>query len=287
MDSVSNTAFVTLSRLRPRPFKGGGLGGLLPFCGVLFVGIALAQAPGAPAARPATGSVGRAAAPVAAAPAVTPVERFALSDATAGLKGGGPLYAMFELEQGKKPLSTLRCELYTELTPTTVANFVGLARGLRPYIAPELPGHKTWVRRPLYDGSWIHRVIPDYMIQGGDPQCSAIADCGGQHGMGDAGYSIPDEIRPELRFDRAGRLAMANKGPDTGSAQFFITERATPWLNGTATIFGQCEPLDAISALARLPHKSMNMPIDPVIIKRVIISFGVPLKPGPTPVRKP
>ena len=98
----------------------------------------------------------------------------------------------------------------------------------------------------------------------------------------------PRRDPPRAALRSAGRLAMANKALTPGSAQFFITERATPWLNGTATIFGQCEPLDTISALARIPHKSMNMPIDPVIIKRVITQLlAVPLKPGPTPVRKP
>lgn len=256
---------------------------LLPVCGLLSAGVAYGQ--GAAPPRPPTAPAGRA--PAVAAASVGPVENFTLADATAGLKGSGPLYATFELEQNKKPLATLRCELFSELTPLTVANFVGLARGLRPYVAPEQPGHKTWVRRPLYDGSWIHRVVPDYMIQGGDPQCSAMPFCGGQHGMGDAGFSIPDEIRPELRFERGGRLAMANKGPNTGSAQFFITERPTPWLNGTATIFGQCEPPDAIATIARLPTKTMNLPSEPVIIKRVLISFLAAPKPGTNTVRKP
>jgi peptidyl-prolyl cis-trans isomerase A (cyclophilin A) len=211
--------------------------------------------------------------PAAPAAAVTPMETFTLSQATAGLKGGGPLVATIELEQNKKPLASLRCELFSELTPNTVAHFVGLARGLRPFIAPESREAKKWVRRPLYDGSWLHRVLPDYLIQGGDPACAALYECGGMYGQGDAGFSIPDEIRPELRFDRGGRLALANKGPGTGSAQFFITERATPWLNGTATLFGQCEPADAISSLTRLPSKPMNLPQDPVIIKRITVAY--------------
>lgn len=283
MVAVAHTTSVSSLPLLPTSRRGRLLCWLMPGCALLCGGIAFGQAPASPP-RPLAGNAGR---PAGAAAVVTPVERFTLAEATFGLKGSGPLFATLELEQNKAPLATLRCELYSELTPNTVANFVGLARGLRPYIAPERPGQKTWVRRPLYDGSWIHRVVPDYMIQGGDPQCSAVPDCAGQPGTGDAGFSIADEIRPELRFDRAGRLALANKGPDTGSAQFFITERPTPWLNGTATIFGQCEPLDAISRIARLPSKPMNLPSEPVIIKRVLISFGAATKPGPNPVRKP
>lgn len=231
----------------------------------------------------------------AAAAAVTPIESFTLAQATVGLKGSGPLIATIELEQNKRPLASLRCELFSEQTPNTVAHFVGLARGLRPFIAPETRDAKKWVRRPLYDGSWMHRLLPDYLIQGGDPTCAAMHECGGLYGQGDAGFSIPDEIRPELRFDRGGRLALANKGPGTGSAQFFITERPTPWLNHTATIFGQCEPLDAIASIARLPTKPMDLPQDPVIIKRITVAYGA--APGavaagagkavPNPVRKP
>ncbi|MBL9008665.1 MAG: peptidylprolyl isomerase [Myxococcales bacterium] len=234
------------------------------FGGLCLAATAQAQPkPGAAAGKPA-----------GPAAVVTPMETFTLAQATAGLKGGGPLFATIELEQNKKPLASLRCELFTNLTPNTVAHFVGLARGLRPFVAPERRTEKLWVRRPLYDGSWMHRLLPDYLIQGGDPACAALHECGGLFGQGDAGFSIPDEIRPELRFDRGGRLALANKGPGTGSAQFFITERPTPWLNNTATIFGQCEPQDAISSIARLPTKPMNLPQDPVIIKRVTVAFG-------------
>lgn len=267
MDSVSNTAFVTPSRLRPRPFQGGALGGLLPFCGLLFVGTALAQAPGAPAARPAAGTVGRAAAPVAAAPAVTPVERFALSDATAGLKGGGPLYAVFELEQGKKPLSTLRCELYTELTPTTVANFVGLARGLRPFRDSETG---AWVTRPFYDGLIFHRVVPRFVIQGGDP----LGD-----GRGGPGYRLSDEIAPELSHDAPGIVAMANAlGGGFAGSQFYITERPTPTLDGSAAIFGRVvEGMEVVRRIAEAPRvlAAGSSTITPVYSERPVAPISI------------
>lgn len=247
-------------------------------------------------AQPKAGPPNRKAA--AATTSETPMESFTLAQATAGLKGSGPLVATIELEQKQKPLSTLRCELTSDLTPNTVAHFVGLARGLRPFVAPESRDPKRWVRRPLYDGTWIHRVLPDYLIQGGDPSCAVFSDCGGLHGMGDAGFSIPDEIRPELRFDRPGRLALANKGPNTGSSQFFITERPAPWLNNTATIFGQCEPAEAIRSIARLPARVTSVPMDPVIIKRVTVGYGEASGPSQgagqaagkavnNPVRKP
>lgn len=283
MVSVAKIAALTSHLFASPPRRR--LGWLLSVGGLLLADVASGQVSAVP--RPAAAPAGRAAAGAAAGASLAHAENFTLADATVGLKGSGPLFATFELEQKRQPLATLRCELYSELTPLTVANFVGLARGLRPFIAPELPGKKTWVRRPIYDGSWIHRVIPDYMIQGGDPQCPTIPDCGGQHGMGDAGFSIADEMRPELRFDRGGRLAMASRGPNTGSAQFFITERPTPWLNSTATIFGQCEPVSAVATIARLPFKPGNMPTEPVIIKRVVISYGTAPKPAQNTVRKP
>ena len=213
----------------------------------------------------------------AKSPAVTaPVEHmptFTLAQATAGLRGPGPLVATLELVQGDQELGTLRCELFPDQAPQTVANFVGLARGLRPWKHP-LQG--KWVQTPLYDGNWVHRTVPDYLIQAGDPQCSTVADCGGRHGQGDPGFVLENELSTVLRFDRGGRLAMAQKGKGIAGSQFFITERETPWLNGLYAIFGQCNPVQLIQTVARVETQPLDVPKVPVKIRRVLISLGTP-----------
>lgn len=208
---------------------------------------------------------------------------FTLLQATQGLPGNGPLRATIDVEQGGKPLGTLRCELFSDKTPLTVANFVGLARGTRPHRDPR---SEKSIKTPLYDGNQFHRLIPELLIQGGDPNC-ADANCLGQHGIGDPGYKIPDEIRDELRFDRGGRLGMALRGePGTGGSQFFITAREMPWLNGNHTVFGQCEPLDTIRAISNLETGALDVPKVPVRIKRVVISRGaIQTAAAPTPKR--
>jgi peptidyl-prolyl cis-trans isomerase A (cyclophilin A) len=184
-----------------------------------------------------------------------------LEAATKGLKGSGPLTAKIDVEQAGKPLGTFTCELYDKQTPTTVANFVGLARGLRPW--KDKSGQ--WVKKPLYDGLTFHRVIPNFMIQGGDPRGD---------GTGGPGYEFPDEFVPELKMDKGGLLAMANKGPGTNGSQFFITEKEAPWLTGKHTIFGACDPLDLEAKIARVPTGPRSAPTDPVTIKKVTLSRG-------------
>jgi peptidyl-prolyl cis-trans isomerase A (cyclophilin A) len=230
----------------------------LPLCGLFLQTLATAQVakPAAPAA-------------VITPPAEGP---FTLAQATQGLPVGGPLRASIELEQDGKPLATIRCELFADKTPLTVANFVGLARGLRPFRDPK---SGQWERRPFYDKGQIHRVIADFMIQGGDPWCASSPTCNGRPGTGDPGYAIADELRDELHFDRGGRLAMATRsGKDSGGSQFFITARETPWLNGSQTIFGQCEPADAIRAVAAVETQSADQPKVAVQIKRILISVA-------------
>ncbi len=118
-------------------------------------------------------------------------------------------------------------KLLPEKAPKTVANFVGLAEGTREWKDPRTG---QAVKRPLYDGTVFHRVIPDFMIQGGDPLGT---------GTGGPGYRFEDEIGPDNRFDKPGLLAMANAGPNTNGSQFFITEVPTPHLNRGHTIFGE------------------------------------------------
>ncbi len=188
----------------------------------------------------------------------------ALEDATKGVKGTGTLMAKIDVEQAGKSLGSFTCELFEKQAPKTVANFVGLARGVRPWKDPKTG---EWVKKPLYDGTVFHRVIPEFMIQGGDPKGT---------GTGDPGYEFGDEFDPSLQMDKGGVLAMANRGPGTNGSQFFITEKATPWLNGKHTIFGQCQPLDLEMKIARVPTGARNMPNDPVTIKKVTISRGTP-----------
>jgi peptidyl-prolyl cis-trans isomerase A (cyclophilin A) len=157
---------------------------------------------------------------------------FTLEDATKGLAGKGSLVADIKTDMG-----TLTCDLFDDKAPITVANFVGLARGIRPWKSPS----GEWVKKPGYDGTTFHRVIKGFMIQGGDPQGT---------GAGEPGYVIPDEIWPGAAHDRRGQLCMANRGKNTNGMQFFITDGGPRHLDGGYTIFGQCRPDDLIEKLA-------------------------------------
>jgi len=176
---------------------------------------------------------------------------------------------------------TLRCTLFEKETPETVANFIGLATGTKDWKNPVSGATKH--ATPLYDGTIFHRVIPNFMIQGGDPA---------GNGTGDPGYKFKDEIVPSLMFDRPGRLAMANSGPGTNGSQFFITEVPTPHLNGRHTIFGQCDDASVVlvKQIARMATDPTNdRPFRPVKIIHVSIVRGAAAtsaKPRTT-VKKP
>jgi peptidyl-prolyl cis-trans isomerase A (cyclophilin A) len=184
-----------------------------------------------------------------------------LVEATKGLRGKGPLVAKIDVET-KGVKTTFTCKLFDDKAPMTVANFVALARGMRPWKDPKTG---KWVKRPLYDGTTFHRVIPEFMIQGGDPE---------GNGRGGPGYEFGDETKSGLKFDRGGLLAMANRGPGTNGSQFFITEKPTPWLDGRHTIFGECEPIELQQKLARVPAAAGNHPVDDVVMKKVTIVRG-------------
>jgi peptidyl-prolyl cis-trans isomerase A (cyclophilin A) len=147
------------------------------------------------------------------------------------------LYAEMETSKGK-----ILIQLEFEKTPLTVANFVGLAEGTKHY--SKTPGEAPKAQnKPFYDGLTFHRVIPDFMIQGGDPQGT---------GGGDPGYKFRNEIDPSLKHDRAGILSMANAGPDTNGSQFFITHKDTPWLDGKHTVFGHVvEGQDVVNKIVK------------------------------------
>jgi cyclophilin family peptidyl-prolyl cis-trans isomerase len=176
----------------------------------------------------------------------------------AGIEGDGPLVATISTSMGD-----IRCELFERETPDTVANFVGLARGKKAFVDPAT-GDK--VVRPFYDGVEFHRVIPGFMIQTGDPTGT---------GTYNPGYGFADEIGDDLRHDRGGRLSMANTGEArSNGTQFFITESATPHLDGKHTIFGQCADLDAIKMIARVPSGPGDRPLQAVAIGTISFRRG-------------
>src|ERR1700744_2571116 len=166
----------------------------------------------------------------------------------------------------------IKVQLFPDQAPETVRNFVELAEGSRKWTDPRT-GAET--REPLYNGTTFHRVIPDFMIQGGDP----LGD-----GTGDPGYYFKDEFNPDLNFDVPGRLAMANSGPDTNGSQFFITEVPTEHLNQKHTIFGQCDEHSVliVQSIARVERDGNDKPLQPLILKKLtIVPDGQPIPPSP------
>jgi peptidyl-prolyl cis-trans isomerase A (cyclophilin A) len=184
-------------------------------------------------------------------------------------EGDGPLYAALETSVGRIVL-----RLFEQETPKTVANFAGLATGTRGWRHPKT-GEKQ-VGRPLYDGTLIHRVVPNFMIQMGDPLSHPVEGEPARIGSGDPGYRFEDEFPPELRFDRPGLVAMANSDrPNTNGCQFFITEVATPHLNRRHTIFGEVvEGFELVPRIARSPTGGGSLPLAPVVLRTVTLSRG-------------
>jgi peptidyl-prolyl cis-trans isomerase A (cyclophilin A) len=170
-------------------------------------------------------------------------------------------------------MGRITCQFFQKQAPKTVANFIALAQGTKDWTDPVT--NKLQHNKPLYDGTVFHRVIPEFMIQGGDPAGT---------GMGDPGYKFADEFDPNLGFDVPGRLAMANSGPNTNGSQFFITEVPTEHLNQHHTIFGQCDDSSVlvVKAIARVAVDQNDKPVTPVVLKKVtIIPEGQPQPPSP------
>jgi len=166
----------------------------------------------------------------------------------------------------------LTCTLFPDKAPIGVANFIGLAQGTKDWTNPISHAKKHGV--PLYDGTIFHRVIPEFMIQGGDPAGT---------GSGEVGFQFKNETSPTLKFDRPGRLAYANAGPDTNGSQFFITEVPYPHLNGGYTIFGQCDDTSValVKQIARMGRDSNDRPYRPVKINHITIAkAGAAPKPA-------
>lgn len=179
-----------------------------------------------------------------------------LAQFTAHLDGSGPLVATIATSKGE-----IACTLFETKTPIAVTNFVGLATGKLDWVDPSSNARVS--AQPYYNGLSFSRVIPDFLIQAGD----RAGD-----GSGHPGYTIPDEIVKELKHDRPGMLSMANAGPDTSGAQFFITTRATPHLDGRHTIFGQCAPDAIVLDISRAPADAQDRPLDPILIDGITFS---------------
>src|SRR5438874_10198518 len=165
-------------------------------------------------------------------------------------------YAVFDTTLGP-----IICRLFEKEAPNTVKNFTDLASGEREWTHPIT---RAKSKTPLYNGTIFHRVIPNFMIQGGDPAGT---------GFGGPGYQFEDETKGSAhKFDKPGKLAMANAGPGTNGSQFFITVAATPWLDGHHTIFGQViSGQDVADAITKVDKDSSDRPSTPVVIKHITI----------------
>ena len=168
---------------------------------------------------------------------------------------GTPMFAIFETNKGN-----IKIKLFADKAPKTVENFVGLAEGTKKFTDPKTDKETT---RAFYDGLIFHRVIPNFMIQGGCPLGT---------GTGDPGYRFADEFDKSLSHDKPGKLSMANAGPGTNGSQFFITVSATPWLDGKHTIFGEVvEGYEHVEAISKVKTGMNDKPAEAVVLKHVKI----------------
>ena len=183
----------------------------------------------------------------------------------------GP-YVVMDTSMGR-----ITCQFFQRQAPKAVANFIALVEGTKDWTDPATK--KMMHHKRYYDGTIFHRVIPEFMIQGGDPTGT---------GMGDPGYAFDDEFDPNLNFDRPGRLAMANSGPNSNGSQFFITEKTFDSGDGHYVIFGQCDDASVavVYAIARVPRNSDDKPLTPVVLEKVTI-FNQPPPPVPPPPPPP
>lgn len=206
-----------------------------------------AETPAPPAATPAPSTEK----PSAATPEATPADTSKPSAA----KHGPGVYAHITTSRG-----AMVARLFDKEAPKTVENFVMLAEGKKQWRNPRT---NTMVRRPYYNNLTFHRIIPGFMIQGGDPEGT---------GYGGPGFTFADEFNPKLRHSKAGILSMANSGPNTNGGQFFITLVPTPHLNDRHSVFGELvEGTDTLMAIGKVPTKEAGMPVKPVVIKSVRI----------------
>jgi peptidyl-prolyl cis-trans isomerase A (cyclophilin A) len=205
-----------------------------------------------------------AASPVLAAPQAAPAPAAPAATRPMGL------YMTFQTDLGN-----ITCKLYEKEAPVTVRTMVGLAIGKMSYIDPRT---KATTKKKFFDGLTFHRVIPEFMIQGGDPLGNGTGSPMGP------GFPYKNETSPALMFDGPGKLAMANSGPDTNASQFFITEMAYPSLNGGYTLWGQCDDagVEVVKKIARVKTGANDRPVTPVHIQHVIVE-----RVGPAPANAP
>jgi peptidyl-prolyl cis-trans isomerase A (cyclophilin A) len=178
-----------------------------------------------------------------------------LAEYTKDLSGTGQLTATIETSMG-----AFHCALFPDKAPMTVANFIGLATGKKPWTNPRT--QQVEKGKPFFDGLIFHRVIPRFMVQGGDPL---------GEGVGGPGYQFDDEVGNGLTM-QPGTLAMANAGPGTNGSQFFITEIGPAWLNNKHTIFGQCKEVDLVKKITAVPRSPADKPNTPVTITKIEFS---------------
>jgi peptidyl-prolyl cis-trans isomerase A (cyclophilin A) len=178
------------------------------------------------------------------------------------------LYWIMQTDMG-----AISCKLFEKEAPVTVSTMVGLAIGKKSYVDPTT---KQTVHKKFFDGLTFHRVIPGFMIQGGDPLGNGAGSPEGP------GFPYKNESSPGLNFDVPGRLAMANAGPNTNGSQFFVTEVPNPSLNGGYTIWGQCDNPDVVKAITRVKRDSNDKPLTAVHIQHVIAQ-----RVGPAPANAP
>lgn len=165
------------------------------------------------------------------------------------------MHALFETNAGN-----FKIKLFDDIAPKTVENFVGLAEGTKEFVDPKT-GQKT--KRPFYDGLIFHRVIQDFMIQGGCPR---------GNGTGDPGYRFADEFSPKAKHNKPGMLSMANAGPNTNGSQFFITVAPTPHLDNRHTVFGEVvEGYNIVDMISKVRTAPGDKPVEPVIINHLKI----------------
>ncbi len=184
------------------------------------------------------------------------------AQAALGMKPGEKMFATLKTSMGDVVV-----ELAWDKVPITVANFVGLAEGTKEWTDPRTGKVE---KKPLYNGTIFHRVIPDFMVQAGDPLGT---------GTGGPGYRFADEFHPELKHTGPGILSMANSGPATNGSQFFITEKATPWLDNKHSVFGKViEGMDVVNKIARVQRGPNDRPAQDVLMQKVLIGRGAPKK---------
>lgn len=200
---------------------------------------------------------------------------FTLEQSVEGLGTDGTLVAEIWTDLG-----VIYCDLYADKTPKTVANFIGLARGLRSFWDARAG---AWVKRPYYGGTEFYRIIPGFGIQGGDHL---------NDGTGEVGYALPAETYPGMAHDRAGQLVIANPAGSKKASQFFITDSAARHLDATPgyTVFGRCSPESIVSSIARVPQHDGNRPLSPIEITRLkirrVVGGAAVAKPIPPVMRR-